>query len=263
MIFSYNRIGGMCLILLLRRYIRIAFTGFLMFFSATNGFTQTGIADSPLSIGVSAGYSLNFLYISETKTYSEYTEWKEGHGAAAAFVLRYRIYEMFSIQTEALYIQKNYRVWRTSPGMPMMPDNTTNHFLELPLLAHISMPVSDIWSVFVNGGAYIGWWAYSHRKGVGQTVSADASSGLLKLYEFDGAYEFDEREDNRFEYGLCAGAGVAYNFEKFGIYFEGRYNFGLSDMRKNSYNEDVYHIPSMNDTVTIRIGFITSLDFGG
>jgi hypothetical protein len=120
-------------------------------------------------------------------------------------------------------------------------------------MLHFELPVmrSGV-SLFANGGGYVGFWAGSHRKGRAITVTT-VTARSDEAVDYDEDYEFDEAYDNRFDAGLLLGLGVQYNFKPLSIFAEWRYNYGLSDLHKQTQRSQ---IPYMNDTWTVHAGVL-------
>jgi hypothetical protein len=216
----------------------------------------------PFCFGLAAGYTNNTLYRGGADLYEATTKWESGHGLTATFVVQYRFFDWLAAQVELGYTQKNFSYKRKLSQMSEVYEYTTNHFLELPLLVHGSFVIGDTGiRIFACAGGFAGFWFAGYRKGVAPTVSINAQTNSAPAYEFDEWYEFDDRRDNRFEFGLAGGMGVQYDFEVFSIFFDWRFNYGLSDLQKEYYSH--YFIPQKNDTWIIRLGvLITGEIFG-
>ena len=204
-------------------------------------------------IGLAAGFTSNSLYTSGAGR--EHTEYQNGNGFEFALPFRYVIYPWLALQMEVQYIQKNYTWTRTGPYSDFA--NVNNNFFNVPLMVNFSLGIEKI-KVFVNAGAYLGYWITSNVQGSMKEITADP-------FEPDKEYhsKYDETVDldnsyYRFDAGLLASLGLQMLSDRLTFFIEGRYCYGLTDMQsKNDYG---LIIPRINNTLDIRFGLFIPFD---
>lgn len=91
--------------------------------------------------------------------------------------------------------------------------------------------------------------------------SYEYSTKSSGVYE-EGKYPFMITRDNRFGYGLCAGAGFSVLFNRWEILAEGRYYFGYSDILKNTSKYELNPRRSPLDNINISLGVYYRLGKG-
>jgi len=216
-------------------------------------------------IGLAGGYTNNELYTSTAER--PYTEYKNGRGFEIALPVRYQVNRWFAVQTEIQYIQKNYTMQR-SGEYDWMYNETTNSFIDFPLMAHFSAGW-DKFRFFANVGAYAGVWIHNRRKGTIAESTYDPFhpdynppdiTNYYYKHNYDEKMEFDSRRDARFDGGLLAGIGVQYALPACTFFAEGRFNYGLTDLQQN-YGHHMF--PRMNSTFNVRLGAMLNIDIFG
>lgn len=211
-------------------------------------------ARNPWNIGLYGGYANNDLYQGGAEHSRPGKVWENGHGWTFGILARFQIFNWLALQTEAVFITKNYGYYYRPFGYKMYND-TANSFVEFPLMLNLSIRPAGRGllaglRLYANAGGFLGVWAASHEKGRGLSVMSDNPA-----YLYDKDYEFDDRRDNRFEYGLAAGLGVQYEISRTSVFVECRYNHGLSDLQK-TYQYKL--APQMNSTWTVQAGFLVN-----
>jgi len=208
-----------------------------------------------LYIGIAAGFTSNNLFTSEAGR--GYTEYKDGEGFEIAAPFRYVIYPWLALQAEVQYIQKNY-IWTRTGSYNEIYCNVNNSFIDVPVMVNLSLG-SEKLRVFVNAGGYASYWIESKVQGTMREITTDPFNPNRKFYtDFEEKIELNETRDVLFQTGLLAGAGLQMFTDRFNIFIEGRYCYGLTDMR----NQDDYGliIPRINSTIVIRLGVFLSID---
>jgi hypothetical protein len=220
--------------------------------SGGNTWFNMRLVEHPWNIGIYGGYANNNLYQGGAEHSRPGKVWENGHGWTAGLLLRFQIFNWLAAQTEAVFITKNHSYYYHIFANKLY-NYTTNSFVELPVLLNISIsPTGGGWAtslrLYVIGGGFLGVWAASHEKG--RNISP---SYKTPTYQYDKDYDFDNRRDNRFEYGLVVGLGAQYEINMASIFAECRYNHGLSDLQ---YTYQYKLVPQMNSTWTVLLGFL-------
>lgn len=129
-----------------------------------------------------------------------------------------------AVQLELEYLQKGftYHPYRDSEDV-MSRDYAV---IQIPLLWQPYIPLSKngYSRFFINAGPFVNYIidTGSERKynlKTGATIQS-------------GPYKWDPMRDNRFEYGLAAGAGFKIGIRRFAVTLEFRYNITFSDLMK-------------------------------
>ena len=208
-----------------------------------------------LSVGVQGGYTKNYLYTNAG--YRVFTKYEPTTGFSVGIPVRYAINKWLAFQVEPQFIQKNYQISRTG-FYEGIYQATTNQYLQLPVMAHVSFGGAKL-KGFLNLGGYAGYWATSINKGVtpnidNQSEGTEIPNHLLDIWpaqHFNESYVFDNRKDRRFEFGWLSGIGLSYQINRYNFFVEGRYYQSLSDQQKDYM---INQIPRFNDTYLLQIG---------
>jgi hypothetical protein len=215
--------------------------------------------EHPWYFGVSGGWTRNTLYQGGAEDYRPTQEWESGGGWTAALIARYQLFNWLGLQAEPSYITKNYATRWTGTYQYLGKNTTTNGFIEVPLLANLSIGAGDDNArlrLFVNAGFVMGAWVDSREKGrapiLPDTHPLYGSSADTAAY--DTVYTFDERRDNRFDAGFLAGFGAQFDLQAFSVFTECRYNYAFTSLQKQ-YQEHAF-APQMNDTWSVRAGIL-------
>lgn len=184
--------------------------------------------------------------------------YKSRGGYSLAIPLEYSLagegIEWLALRVEPGYITKNYTYERVYGTSIADQQNYTNAYLNLPVIAKLSINRGNRLRGYLNGGGYIGYWASSNSFGY---YTNNSFEGYIYRY-FDERVEFDSRKDNRFEAGLILGLGMEYEInEKINCFVEARYMHSLTDMQKE-YMTNQY--PRYNSTILAQVGVMYKLN---
>jgi hypothetical protein len=210
----------------------------------------TGIAQAQISIGVRAGANLANVSLSDT-TDLEIGEPKTRIGSILGAVLEMGITEKLAIQAEPSFIQKGWRVKESTEllGQSFKIDgNYTFNYIDVPILAKLRF-----------NGENTGLYAFA-----GPTFGYMISGKYKLTTEFAGQKEteeekldFDEEEGiNRFDVGATLGAGFQLNLGGGRLFFDARYNLGLSNIADEDEVEDEFTI--RNKGIGLSVGYLYS-----
>ncbi|MFR9621010.1 MAG: porin family protein [Rikenellaceae bacterium] len=208
---------------------------------------------SQLSVGVAGGYTNNTLDADAGYYEREYLSMD---GYSVAIPIQYSFNNWFALRTEVGYMTKSYR-WDRGYIEDVYEYQIVaeygehrNGYLSLPVMANFGYG-GERWRAFVNVGAWVGAWL----DGRVRTDALDVFN--YQLNYADNRYEFDSQRDNRFDAGLLCGIGAEYRVcEQIGLFVEGRYMYGVTDMQK-SYRESY---PRYNTTILVQLGVMYSFN---
>ncbi len=212
--------------------------------------TISHVGYSQLSVGVAGGFTHNILD-AESGYYER--EYSSMNGYSVAIPVQYNFYEWFALRTELGYMTKSYR-WNRgyiSDWFPIEYEEYRNGYLSIPVMANLSCGGKRL-RAFVNVGAWVGAWLNGRVSG--EVVELMFNEEIMHV---DNKYEFDSRRDNRFDAGLLCGIGAEYKIcPQIGLFAEGRYMHGLTNMQK-SYKESY---PRYNSTILVQLGVTYSFN---
>jgi hypothetical protein len=218
--------------------------------------------EHPWYFGVYGGYAYNTLYQGGAENSRPGKTWESGHGLTIGLPVRFQIFNWLAVQVEPTFISKNYGYSLLLQGTDYY-NQTINSFVDLPVLVNLSVPLAGIngLRLLVNGGFFLGVWVASHQEGRTHPLNQTNADPSGLFYEYDEDYQFDDRQDNRFDGGITAGVGIQYERGGFSVFTEGRYHYSLSDLQKPYQTQDVS--PLMNDTWTLQIGVLINVGKSG
>jgi hypothetical protein len=81
---------------------------------------------------------------------------------------------------------------------------------------------------------------------------------MFYLHPYDEDVPFNSERDNRFEAGLLAGVGLAYELAPCGLFVTARYHYGLTDLQKD-YQKNL--VARYNNTLTLQAGVLLNASF--
>jgi opacity protein-like surface antigen len=189
-----------------------------------------GIAQAQVSIVPKAG--VTFANVSDHSTFNNRNSLT---GFTGGVGLNYSLSgdNFLSVQPELLYSQKGFSAEGGIIGVNYEGDYKLN-YLELPLLVKIGFGTESI-AAYVNAGPSV---AYLLDGRVNGRVSAFGIGTdyeeKLEFTDNPSIGNINEIEANRIEFGLNFGGGIGFNFaENSTLFFDIRYNLGLTDYDKN------------------------------
>ena len=216
------------------------------------------IVQAQWSVGVSAGYTNNEFYTNISNY--DYNYYKKKGGFVVSVPVKYAITKWFAVQGEPGYIQKSFSLVQELPTNPHTQLTSSYNYLQLPLMAHFSFGIKK-WMGFVNIGGYGSYWLSGHIKGTElDGFNFPSYPAIVNTTQsVDGKYDFDSRRDRRLQWGLLAGIGLQYSFnKKLSLFAEGRYAADLTDQQKDYMRGQ---IPRYNITTSVTAGCFYHLPF--
>lgn len=207
-------------------------------------------AHAQWSAGIGLGASRNTLHTESGYAYDRHyaSAWAPAFGVS----VRYDFTGWFGLQSGVSVLLKNYGIER-SGTYARNRYKCTNTFLDVPVMARFSFGGERLRG-YVLAGGYMGAWLRSHVSGrqIGVYDHVIDYGGQ----KVDETVKFDSRRDNRFDAGLCGGAGVEYGFGgRLTVFVESRYYYGLTDLQKGYMGR---RMPRYNNTLTLSAGIFYS-----
>lgn len=121
------------------------------------------------------------------------------------FMGQYDFNDWFGLRADICVTMKNHRQYRT---MVSTDYQTINKYLQLPVMSSFSFGGKRLRG-FLNSGIYGGYWLSSYDYGKQQFLMSNIDiSGNVKNI-------FDDKRDQRFDFGLVEGMGLEWRFNMF------------------------------------------------
>ena len=209
-----------------------------------------GLAQAQISIGVRAGANLANVSFSDTSDL-DIGDPKTRVGAILGAVLEMGITEKLAIQVEPSFIQKGWRIKDESQllGQTIKIDgNYTFNYIDVPVLAKLRFNGENT-GLYAFAGPTFGYMASGKYK-VTTEVAGQKETEEEKL-TFD-----DEDGINRFDVGATLGAGFQLNLGGGRLFFDARYNLGLSNIADEEETGEDFSI--RNKGIGLSVGYLFS-----
>lgn len=229
------------------KYSKHLLSSLLLLLSSIMVSAQVGEQRHNLAVGVNGGINLSSASFNPTI--------KQGqlNGINGGFTARYiseRFFKMIcGAQVEVNFAQRG---WDESyEDYPELRYTRTMNYVEVPFLAHLAFGRERGMQFFIHAGPQIGFLLSDSEKIDGDW---DRMLGL-------GANLVTEQHgkaiDNKFDYGIAAGAGVELRTKAGNFLLEGRYYYGLSDFY-NSTKKD-YFSRSAHNIISVKLTYLFDL----
>lgn len=169
-------------------------------------------------------------------------------GYNGGLIMRYISEKSFGIQAELNY---SVRGWKEAmEKTPQYEYSRRMSYVELPFLTH--MYFGDKTKGFINAGPKIGYFLSEK-----ETSNFDLSTVSTSLKELSIKEQYGKKTEQKFDYGLCIGAGVEFatGIGQFGL--EGRYYYGLGDFFQTS--STTYFNAASMQTISINLVYLVPL----
>ncbi len=190
---------------------------------------QLGEERHHLSVGVNGGLNMSSV------TFEPNIKQQSKKGMAMGLTIRYISEKYFKmlcgIQAEINYSQRGWNE-KIEDGTENTYQRTMN-YLEIPLLAHLAFgkdATNKGARFFINAGPQISMFL---------SESEDMSENWDPSYRPNGInQQYGKMTENKFDYGILAGAGVELSTGIGHFLLEGRYYYGLSDFYKSTKKDE-------------------------
>ena len=208
----------------MRRFYKAIILGAALL-TGTKSMAQIGEARNDLAIGVSAGSTLDRIEFSPTIKQT----WKPGttFGVSVRYTCEKYFKMICALQAEVNYTQLG---WKELIETSTDTYERTINYVQIPLLARLGFgrEVRGAQGYIVLG-PQIGYYLSESEKRTGEW-----SNQTLSLRPNHVTQQYDIKVQNKFDYGITGGAGVEFSTPIGHFMVDGRYNFALSDIFRNS-----------------------------
>lgn len=219
---------------------------------------QIGEHRNTFSIGGNAGYNLTSLRFTP-----KVVQATKG-GMTGGLSMRYTVEKYFStiasIAMEVNYSQLGWKedirdmndqpVINAATGLPEQYERTIN-YLQIPFFAHLAWGREQKgFNFFVHAGPQLGIYLSESTKTNFDWAQRNMDARANTIVAQDTM-----KVENKFDYGIAAGAGIEYCHPKVGRFlFEGRYYYGLGNIYGDSKRD--YFGSSNFGTITIKLTYL-------
>ena len=203
---------------------------------------QVGEQRHNFAVGVNGGINLNSV------SFSPSVKQKNLMGINGGVTTRYISEKYFSMicgaQIELNFSQHGWDEYYED--YPTLSYTRTMNYVEIPFLAHLAFGKDALnrgVKVFFNAGPQIGYFLGDNEK-INWTTSTTRP-------------EHGKEVENKFDYGITAGAGLEVSTGIGHFLLEGRYYMGLSDFYKNSKRD--FFERSAHSFIGIRLSYLIDI----
>ena len=222
--------------------------------AAPRAAAQIGEPRNNIAVGVSAGVAMNTIGFDPTVKQSQHMA--PTLGLVARFTSEKYFNTLCALQLELNYTQLGWKEKVLDSNSEPLPDKYSRHqhYLQLPLLARLGWGKEQ--------GGLMGYFLAGPQFGYFLTESSEQSLFTLDAYGKPNrpnglSAQYDMPIENKFDYGITAGAGIEWSTKIGRFAFEARYYYGLSDIYKNS-KKDVFG-RSNNNTIVLKAVYLFDL----
>ncbi|MDE5711529.1 porin family protein [Bacteroides sp.] len=205
---------------------------------------QVGEQRHNFAIGINGGINMNSVSFSPT------IKQKSLMGMTGGLTARYiseRYFKMIcGAQIEVNYTQRGWDEYYED--YPELGYTRTMNYVEIPFLAHLAFGKERGMQFFIHAGPQIGFFLSDSEKSEGDWDSPEQN---LTTEQHDKAI------DNKFDYGIAAGAGVELRTKAGNFLLEGRYYYALSDFYGNSKKD--FFARSAHGGITVKLAYLFDL----
>jgi len=217
--------------------------------------------NSQTAIGVFGGYTANIIHGYAVNTII--AKLKAASGYTAGLNIKIRASTHINIHVTPSIITKNYSIVRKDVLLKNVYENVYNTYIQLPVTANYTYS-SERLKGYIGAGFFTAYWLHKQQKGrlpdIFSTSDVIANNQLtesLTLVNFNKTYKFDNRKDNRIEFGYTATVGAEYLLNSIlSICLNIQYFNTLTDQQKKYM---VSQIARQNRTLCFCIGISFNL----
>lgn len=143
------------------------------------------------------------------------------------------------VQIEALMSQHGYQTYVPEHDSISIPECRTSNYIVMPALAQFRLGFKRILYLHLNAGLYVSYML-------------NAQHGIMSNGQYDmQPYEIKPLRDNRFDYGIMAGAGFSLDLFFGTLQAEFRYGYGLGDLYNVNYPGNYSQSPASFQSITL------------
>jgi hypothetical protein len=242
-----------------------------LMFAFFNAHAQNfGGSQNSFYLGIKGGVSIPSLGSGGGNQLS--SGYKSGMGADAALFAEFKFGDMFSIMPMIEYSSQGgkkdgIQAFPTPPQVavfypqPYLYANFSSTvklgYIMLPILAKISFDINSSFSVYGDGGPFVGYLLNARQSSTGSSpVYSDASGQTVIAVAGTQSFANDmdiKGQLNKINFGVEGNIGLAYKLDQNYIFIEGGGNYGLKNIQNDPAN-------GKNNTgaATVTLGYIYS-----
>lgn len=214
----------------------------LLFITCVCAHAQIGEARRDFAVGFGGGLAMNKVAFRPGIKQDMYM------GPTLGVTGRYTCEKYFSMIC-ALQVEANYSLlgWKEDIETSSDTYQRNLHYIQIPFLAHLGIGREHKgFKGYFIGGPQLGFCIGENEKKGGEW-----SEQTLSLRPNHTTQQYDRKVENKFDYGITAGAGVEFSTKNnLHILLEGRYYFALGDIFGNSKKDPFAR--SANGTIFVK-----------
>lgn len=197
---------------------------------------------APVRIGIEG--SVNYSIIS-TETRWDNTYWYNFVGLDIAIPVKACLSEHFALTSGIRYIMKSAYYKHEYNGSVDDEYAVLHHFLEFPLTAEFMYSTGKGLSLTLGAGGYLGVRLAETHAGRSSTL-LNGSPFYIKNAEINS-------NDNRFDGGILAEAGVGFPKKHGDLYVKARYQHSLTSLAKDTQRDTAH---TYIHTLSLSVGYL-------
>ena len=237
------------------RTLKYCLTLVLCLTACVNANAQIGEARTTISVGVNGGIVMNTVGFDPT------IKQKQHIGPTFGVTLRMMSEKYFNtycaLQMELNYAQLGWNEDIYSSADEPLPDTYQRHmnYIQLPVFARLAWgrETRGLMGYFMAGPQLGYCYGESTAQSDTWTLNAygnpDRPNGLVAQYSMP--------LENKFDYGITAGAGIELHTKIGHFMIDGRYYYGLSDLYGNGKSDTFAR--SNNNTITVKFTYLIDI----
>lgn len=207
---------------------------------------QVGEQRHNFAIGVNGGVNMNSVSFSPT------VKQKNLMGVNGGVTARYISEKYFKMicgaQIELNFSQHGWDEYYED--YPELSYTRNMNYVEIPFLAHLAFGKERGLQFFIHAGPQIGFLLGDSGK-----ISGDWEGTTENTYIT--TEQHGKAIDNKFDYGIAAGAGIELRTKAGNFQLEGRYYYALSDFYGNTKRD--FFSRSAHGAITVKLAYLFDL----
>jgi hypothetical protein len=203
----------------------------------------------------SAGFNtgVNFNKIATNTSALPLTKISGIAGYLAGLRFSYQLRKRICLNLNPDLISKNHSQVRTDT-LSGIGQNFKTKYLQISVSAGYTISLNPI-SINIRAGFFWSYWISKWVSGSVLNIYNSSNSAGTQIFftsSYDQQLPFDNRKDNRFEFGLLTVVSVSYHLKTCSIFVEPAFFSSVTDQQAKYMH---YQNPRYNQTLCLSIGF--------
>lgn len=206
-------------------------------------YAQLGEQRNNFAIGFNGGVNMSSV------SFSPSIKQKNLMGINGGFTARYISEKYFKMicgaQVEINFSQRGWDEYYQD--YPELSYTRTMNYIEIPFLAHLAFGKERGMQFFLNLGPEVAFLLSDSEKMDGDWDGTVGGTNIT-------TEQHGKKIDNKFDYGIAAGAGVELRTKAGNFLLEGRYYYALADFYKSTKKD--YFSRSAHGVITVKLSYL-------